>query len=260
MAPKKTLLALGKRLRDCDSVRCLGVKTNWQDYSPEEQNLIREADKIYYPSRLYEALFRSVGKEVFPRNYYAFMGNKIRQTELFQLLEIPHPVTRLYYGRKRAERILKDFSYPFVAKKPLGSSKGQHVWLIRSHQELDHYLANHRPAYIQEYLPLDRDLRVVLVAGRVVHAYWRIAAPGEFRNNVSQGASISYDNIPAEALQFATEVAGRCRFDEVGLDIAYVKGSYFVIEANMVYGLEGFRQVGLELQDIFRQLESEGQL
>ncbi len=260
MEANKTLLALGKRLRGCATVRCLGVRTNWQDYSTEEQGLIRDADKIYYPSRLYEELFRSLGKEVFPRNYYGFMGNKIRQTALFQLLGIPHPITRLYYGRKRAQRILEDFSIPFVGKKPLKSSMGQDVWLIRSRRELDVYLAKYRPAYIQEYLPMDRDLRVVLITGRVVHAYWRIAAPGEFRTNVSQGAGISYDNIPAEALEFAAEVATRCRFDEVGLDIAYVDGRYYVIEANMVYGLEGFRQAGLQLGDIFRTLESEGRL
>jgi len=260
MDSPKFVLSLGKRLRGCASVRCLGVKTNWQDYSPEELDLIRQAEKVYYPSRLYEDLFRSLGKEVFPRNYYGFMGNKIRQTTLFQLLDIPHPETRLYYGRRRAERILGHFSYPFVAKKPLGSSKGEDVWLIRSERELDDYLAKHRPAYIQEYLPIDRDLRVVLIAGRVVHAYWRIAASGEFRNNVSRGATISYDNIPDEALRFAADVAVRCRFDEVGLDIARVDDRYFVIEANMVYGLEGFRQVGLHLHDIFRRLESEGLL
>ena len=107
---------------------------------------------------------------------------------------------------------------------------------------------------------MDRDLRVVLIGGHVVHAYWRIAAPGEFRTNVSQGAGISYDNISAEALEFAAEVATRCRFDEVGLDIAQVNGRCYVIEANMVYGLEGFRQAGLELRDIFRTIESKGRL
>jgi ribosomal protein S6--L-glutamate ligase len=260
MESPKSILSLGKRMRCCTSVRCLGVKTNWQDYSSEEQDLIRQAEKICYPSRLYEGLLQSLGKETFPRNYYGFMGNKIRQTALFQLLDIPHPETRLYYGRRRAERILGHFSYPFVAKKPLGSSKGEHVWLIRSEVELDDYLAQHRPAYIQAYLPIDRDLRVVLIAGRVVHAYWRIAAAGEFRNNVSRGSTISYDNIPDEALRFAEDVAARCRFDEVGLDIARVDERYYVIEANMVYGLEGFRQAGLHLQDIFRQLENDGVL
>jgi len=260
MKTGKTLLALGKRLRSCATVQCLGVKTNWQDYSPEERDLIRDAGKVFYPSRLYEPLFRSLGKEVFPRNYYGFMGNKIRQTALFQLLGISHPITRMYYGRDRARRILEDFSLPFVAKKPLNSSMGQDVWLIRSRTELDAYLAKCLPAYIQEYLPIDRDLRVVLLAGRVAHAYWRIAAPGEFRNNVSRGASISYDNIPAEALEFAVDVATRCRFDEVGLDIASVDARYYVIEANMVYGLEGFRQMGLKLPDIFREIEEEGRL
>jgi ribosomal protein S6--L-glutamate ligase len=260
MKTPKPVVALGKRMRCCASVRCLGVNTNWQDYSPDEQAQIRNAEKVYYPSRLYESLLHSLGKEVFPRNYYGFMGNKIRQTALFQFLDLSHPETRIYYGRGRAERILGHFAYPFVAKKPLGSSKGEHVWLIRSRLELADYLRSYRPAYIQEYLPIDRDLRVVLIAGRVVHAYWRIAAPGEFRNNVSRGSTISYEDIPDTALRFAEDVAVRCRFDEVGLDIARVNDRYYVIEANMVYGLEGFRQAGLHLHDIFRRLESDGVL
>jgi ribosomal protein S6--L-glutamate ligase len=258
MQSNKPRVALGKRLRACPGLHCYGVQTNWSDYPEEAQAAIREAGKVYYPSRLYEDLCLSLGKDVFPRNYYRFMGDKIRQTALFQLLDIPHPRTRLYYGRNRATRILHDFPPPLVAKTPRGSSMGQGVWLIRRPEELDRYLQNHHPAYIQEHLPIDRDLRVVLIAGQVVHAYWRVAAPGEFRNNVSQGAGISFEDIPAEALNFARQVAHRCRFDEVGLDVCRVDNRYYVLEANMAYGLEGFRRVGLNIYEIFCQLDAKG--
>jgi ribosomal protein S6--L-glutamate ligase len=260
MEPHNPRIALGKRLRSCPSVRCLGVQTNWDAYPQDAQDAMRNAEKIYYPSRLYEDLCLSLGKQVFPRNYYRFMGDKIRQTSLFQFLGIPHPRTRLYYGRQRAERILADFPLPLVAKTPVGSSMGQGVWLIRERAALDGYLQGHHPAYVQEYLPIDRDLRVVLLAGRVVHAYWRIATSGEFRNNVSCGAAISFENIPQEALDFAIDVVRRCRFDEVGLDICRADGRYCVIEANMVYGLEGFRRAGLTLADIFCRMDQEGSL
>ena len=91
-------------------------------------------------------------------------------------------------------------------------------------------------------MPLSRDLRVVVIKGRVIHAYWRIHQPGEFRNNVAQGGTISFDAIPDEALHFAADAAARCGFDEVGLDICHARGRYYVIEANMVFGREGFRQ------------------
>ncbi len=253
-------VSLGKRLRRCPSFRCLGVRVNWDDYSSEEQTAIRRAETLYYPSRLYEDLFLAVGKKVFPRNYYAFMGHKIRQTELFQLLGVPHPRTRVYYGKNRERRILADFMFPMVAKVPVGSSQGQGVWLIEDRGSLERYLQRAHPAYIQEYFPIDRDLRVVLVAGRVVLAYWRIAPPGDFRNNVSRGGRISFSEIPNDGLRFARRVAEACRFDEVGLDLCRHRGRWWVLEANMVYGLEGFRRRGLNIHDLFAAWDERGWL
>ncbi len=247
---KAQRVSLGKRLRRCPKLRCFGVFPNWEDYSRESQQAIRSAQRVFYPSEMYEAVFLAVGKEVFPRNHYDFMGNKIRQTQLFQLLGVSHPRTRLYYGRNRLERIRGDFDYPFIAKTPVGSSKGVGVYLIGGEDDLVGYLEWHRPAYIQEYLPIGRDLRIVVVDGKVVHAYWRIQCSGEFRNNVARGACISYEDIPEDALQFAEEVARRCRFDEVGLDVAIAHGRHYVLEANMAYGLEGFWRLGMDIYDI----------
>ena len=260
MNEKKYRISLGKRLRNCPSYICFGVMPNWQDYPPEVREAIRGAEVINYPSALYEDLLQSLGKHVFPRNYYRFMGNKIRQTALFQLLGIPHPRTRLYYGRRSLERICRDFAFPFIAKTPVGSSQGCGVWLIQNNEDLSTYLESHCPAYIQEYLPIDRDLRFVLIKGKVIHSYWRIQKPGDFRNNVSQGAHISYDDIPQEAAEFAESVARRCRFDEVGLDICRVDQTYYVIEANMVFGLEGFRRVGMDLHEILIRMDRQGDL
>ena len=253
-------ISLGKRMRCSQSFVCFGVKPNWDDYPAAVKEAILDADEVFYPSPLYEDILRPLGKSTFPRNYYAFLGNKIRQTNLFQLLEIPHPRTRIYYGRHRQTRICSDFTVPFIAKAPVGSSMGEGVFLIQAEADLKSYLGSYYPAYIQEFLDLERDLRVVLIKGKIIHAYWRLHQPGEFRNNVSQGGLISFDGIPEEALRFALDVAGRCGFDEVGLDICQAHGSYYVIEANMVFGLEGFRQKGLDFPKILGDLEREGWL
>jgi ribosomal protein S6--L-glutamate ligase len=247
-------------MRASPSFHCHGVRPNWDDYGNEAKEALLNAKEVFYPSPLYEDVFRSLGKETFPRNHNAFLGNKIRQTNLFQFLGISHPRTRVYYGRNRPARICLDFSYPFVAKTPVGSSMGQGVYLIEEEPQLAVYLESHRPAYIQEFLPLRRDLRVVLIKGMVIHAYWRIHRANEFRNNVAQGGEISFDDIPDEALYFATEAAGRCGFDEVGLDICHAHGRYYLIEANMVFGLEGFRLRGLNVYGILRDLERKGLL
>lgn len=248
--PSETLgIALGKRLRSSRLIASLGVLPDWDGYSPDAQEAIRRAAVLYYPSMLYEPVLQSVGKRTYPHNYYGFMGNKIRQTELFQLLGISHPRTGLFYGRNRLQRITAEFDYPFIAKTPVGSSKGLGVFLIGDEARALEYLENHRPAYIQEYLPIDRDLRVIVLRGRVAHAYWRIHRAGEFRCNVAQGAEIAFEDIPEEGLAFAEDVALRCRFDEVGMDICFAHGRTYVLEANMVFGLEGVRRAGIAIHE-----------
>ena len=251
-------IALGKRLRHSPKVRTLGLRPNIEDYSKAELELLRKADTIYYPSSLYEDVFLALGKKVFPANYYRYMGDKVKQTELFILLDIPHPRTRFYQGSQRSEDILKDFCYPFIAKLPRGSSQGRGVFLIRTHEDLHRYLEMSDLAYIQEYLPIDRDLRIVLVGAKVVHAYWRIARPGEYRSNVSLGGRISFYDIKDEHLRFAEKVALLCKFDEVGLDICICQDKCLVLEANMVYGLKGFEKAGLNIYQLLTERITEG--
>jgi ribosomal protein S6--L-glutamate ligase len=251
------IISFGKRLRK-SSVRCVGVKPNWSDYPEELQREILLAEKVCYPGPVYSEVLHAAGLSVFPNNYYHFLGSKIAQTDLFSLLEIPHPRTRIYYGSNISERVESDFNYPFVAKTPVGSSKGAGVFLIRRREELSSYLKGHNPAYIQEYLPIERDLRAVVISGKLVHAYWRIHRTGDFRNNVSQGGMVSFEDIPAAALDFALDVARRCRFDEAGLDICEHAGKYYVLEANMVFGEEGFRKKGLNIHEIIAELFDSG--
>ena len=93
----RTIVALEGRLRHCAGVTTLGVRPNFGDYSYQEQVLIREASKIYYPSILYADLFHAMGKATFPSCHtYHFAQDKIKQTALFQLLGRDHPLTRQY--------------------------------------------------------------------------------------------------------------------------------------------------------------------
>lgn len=240
-------IALEARLRDCQNVKTLGVRTNFSDYSPEEIELIRKAKKIYYPTTFYADLFDAMGKPTFPSYHtYKCVQDKIRQTALFELLEIPHPRTRVFYGNRQKKTITEYFNYPFVAKIPRGSAMGRGVFLISDADDLDRYLKQTDSAYIQQYLQVDRDMRIVIIGDHIVHAYWRIAPRDEFRSNVAVGGTISLEAIPQKAKDLALHTAHACRWDDVGIDICEYEGRYFVIEANMKYGREGFRKAGID--------------
>jgi ribosomal protein S6--L-glutamate ligase len=249
----KKAIALEHRLRHCRNVRTLGVRSNFMDYPDDDIRDIRQAPKIYYPSVFYADLFDAMGKELFPSYHtYKCVQDKIKQTALFHLLEIPHPFTRVYYGKRRMEKILRDFTFPLIAKIPRGSALGRGVFLIHDKGELTAYLNQSPVAYIQEYLSLDRDIRVVVIGDQVVHAYWRLAAEGEYRSNVALGGRISLKNLPPAALTLALDTARACGWNDVGIDICEHRGCYLVLEANMKYGKEGFRKAGI---DYFKLME-----
>lgn len=244
-------IALESRLSHCESVLTLGVKPNLEDYSSEAMALIRNSKKIYYPSSFHVELFHATGKETFPSPHnYRFAQDKIKQTAIFKLLDIPHPRTRVYYGKRQKASIFNRFHFPFIAKIPRGSAMGRGVFLIQNQTDLDRYLSLDTPAYIQEYLPLDRDIRVVVIGREVAHAYWRITAEGEFRSNVAAGASISLEAVPRKARSLALHTAKACRWNDVGIDICCHNGNFFVLEANMKYGKEGFRAAGMNYADM----------
>ncbi|MEJ2219962.1 MAG: RimK family alpha-L-glutamate ligase [Desulfobacterales bacterium] len=251
----KTVIALEARLRNCKNVRTLGVRSNFSDYSPRDADLIRKAEKIYYPTTFYADLFDAMGKATFPSYHtYKCVQDKIKQTAMFDLLNLPHPRTRVFYGNRQKKSIPDHFSFPFIAKIPRGSALGMGVYLIHNQKELRNYLELKSPAYVQEYLPIDRDIRVVVIGSRIVHAYWRIAPADEFRSNVAVGGRISLEPVPREARDLALQVARSCRWDDVGIDICEHKGRFYVLEANMKYGRQGFREAGLDYDQLMESM------
>ena len=251
----KEVIALEARLRNCKNVLTLGVRPNFSDYSRQEADLIRNAEKIYYPTTFYADLFDAMGKRTFPSYHtYKCVQDKIKQTALYQLLNLPHPRTRVFYGNRQKKLIQEYFEFPFIAKIPRGSALGRGVYLIQNEEELHNYLDQIRPAYIQEYLPIERDIRVVVIGSRIVHAYWRIAPENDYRSNVAVGGQISLDEVPRGARDLALQITRSCCWDDVGIDICEHKGHFYVLEANMKYGKEGFRKAGLDYDQIMESM------
>ena len=257
---RNQFVALGSRLKGVPEVLTLGVKPNFTDYSEEEKELIFNAAMILYPTANYAQFFNTLGKPFFPSlETCLYADEKIKQTTLFTMLGVPHPRTRIYYHLHHQD-ILSDFAFPFVAKLPRASSRGRGVYKIENIAQLKRYLRLTSIAYIQEYLPHDRDLRVILVNYEPILSYWRKRAPSDFRTNLQQGGIPEFLEVPNEALSLARDTALRCRFNDVGLDLIPCQGKWYVIEANMEYGREGLRMKGMDLKQILRDKLLSGEL
>ncbi len=248
-------IAIGARLQQYKSILTLGFKPNFNDYSVQEQNRVREAKKIYYPTAFYADLFNTMGKQTFPSYHtYKFAQDKINQTAIFNLLKIPHPKTRIFYGKKQKATIKNYFKFPFIAKKPRGSAKGNDIHLIENDIGLDSYLSQNGPAYIQEYFPIDRDMRIIIIGNKIRLSYWRIAPENSFKTNISQGGKIDFSPLPKQALDLALLTAKECRWDDVGIDIIEHDQCFYVLEGNMKYGTKGFQKAGIDYKKMLSDL------
>ena len=246
-------VAIGARLKAFPEIQTLGFRPNFQDYTPEEHARLLEADPILYPTAFYADLFNTMGKRTFPSYHtYKFALDKIRQTALFQILNIPHPRTRVFYGKQQKADILAYFDFPFIAKIPRGSARGCGVFRVETPQDLQAYLGRGGPAYIQEYLPLERDMRVIVIGKEVALAYWRHAPQGDFRTNLSQGGTIDFKDLPPGAVQLALDTAIQCGWDAVGIDIVESESGFQVLEANVKYGTQGFQAAGIPYKEFLR--------
>ncbi len=240
-------VAIGSRLRRHPEFITLGLRTNWEDYGPAERELILRSPKVCYPTDIYAELLTTLGRPIFPSlECHLYESDKIRQTTFLQMAGLPHPRTRFYHGRQRSQ-ISQHFSYPFIAKTPRASALGRGVYLIRGPEDLSAYLAKHNPAYIQEYLPITRDIRVVVIGYQPVVAYWRLNPVGSLHSNLARGGMVDLSPVPAAAIELAVEAARLAKLNEVGVDLFWIDGRPLLVEFNVKYGRQGPAQAGVDV-------------
>ena len=251
------------RLISFDTLRTLEIPgvvnvkpENWLRRKDE----LLAADVLLFPDYWQvNALVYAWRKRIFPSiNSYHLGHDKIEMTRAFEAVCPEHvPFTRILPSTPAAlEQVLDEFTFPFVAKV-VRSSMGQGVILIESRAALHEYAQANDVLYIQERLQIHRDVRVVVIGGEVVTAYWRAAQPGRFHNNVAQGGTVSFEQVPDGALRLAGRVAKQLGVDHAGFDIAQVDGHFYLFEFNVRFGTEALNARGIRLGPlIFDYLQS----
>jgi ribosomal protein S6--L-glutamate ligase len=167
------------------------------------------------------------------------------------------PYTRILAHTETAiEQVLDGFCFPFVAKE-VRNSMGQGVFLIETRKDFLDYAGSNAVLYVQEYLPISRDLRLVLVGSKVVAGYWRKAAPGQFHNNVSRGGCVSFENIPDGAVELVESFAEQTGINHAGFDVAEVGGHFYFLEFNTRFGTRALIDRGIRLHRWIQSFLSE---
>ena len=190
------------------------------------------------------ALVYGLQKRIFPSLATYHLGHdKIEMTRAFWAVCPEHiPQTMILPPTPGSiEQVLDGFIYPFIAKE-VRNSMGRGVHLIACRSDLDNYYRGNEVLYVQEYLPIKRDLRIVYVGEQVIGAYWRNGTEGDYRNNVAQGGTIDYEGFPQGALDLVARLAQALNINHAGFDIAVVNDHYYILEFNTLFGTEGLRR------------------
>jgi ribosomal protein S6--L-glutamate ligase len=149
---------------------------------------------------------------------------------------LPHPRTA-HFGVGDRPPDLR----PPVVVKPRFGSWGRDVILCETRRSLEECLGRlgrrrwfrRQGALLQELVPsCGHDLRVIVARGEVVGAIERVAAPGEWRTNVSQGGTRRPVDPPPEACALALAAAEAVGGDLVGVDLLPSDSGYTVLELN----------------------------
>jgi ribosomal protein S6--L-glutamate ligase len=182
--------------------------------------------------------------------------DKLRTAAFLRAAGVPHPRT----GCVRRPDDALPLAPPLVVKPRFGSW-GRDVHRCQTEPEARRVLRamaesrwfRRHGALVQEVVGGPNDLRLIVAGGRVVGAATRVAAPGEWRTNVSLGASRCTLVPDPEAVELALAAAAALSCDLVGVDLMPVGPSrYVVLELNGAVDFdEGYALPG---RDIFRDV------
>jgi len=140
--------------------------------------------------------------------------------------DIQAPKTGIFYDAKEGDVYLKKAKYPQIIKRSYGPSNygGYFVHKADSYKEARELLdkEKYNPVYTQDAVPLkySGDLRVMLIGHKPICAFWRFSGEGEWITNTSQGGSMSYENVPMNALELAVKASKAAKAEYWACDIA----------------------------------------
>ncbi|PJE80217.1 Alpha-aminoadipate--LysW ligase LysX [invertebrate metagenome] len=190
------------------------------------------------PATAYET-FREIARELPDVQFLPSMdtqfSNKCKEnvTHFCEKYHLPIPRTRIFYDMETARHFIENTSYPKIVKRSYGPSNygGYYVHKVDSAEEAlalfkeKHYF----PVYMQDFVPMKADIRVMLIGHKPVCAFWRRPPEGEWLTNTSQGGSMDYMNVPQEALDIAVDASRAANAEYWACDIAVSHDDQFTI-------------------------------
>ncbi|AFK66294.1 ribosomal protein S6 modification protein [Synechococcus phage S-CBM2] len=173
--------------------------------------------------------------------------DKMYANQILAQAGLPIPKTMLTRFPSNCDLVEKQVGFPCVVKVITGSH-GAGVYLCENKKqfedlsELISSLDFKNSMIVQEYVQHSegRDLRVIVIGGRVVGAMLRQSTDGSFKANISRGGEGSAFEVTEEVEMISIQVAKTLDLDIAGVDLLFHPEGYRICEANSSPGFKGF--------------------
>jgi len=175
--------------------------------------------------------------------------DKMYANQILAQAGLPIPKTMLTRFPCKAELVEKVVGFPCVLKVVTGSH-GKGVYLCENAKqfedlsELVSSLDFKNSMIVQEYVQYSegRDLRVIVIGGRVVGAMLRQSTDGSFKANISRGGEGTPYAVDDQMELLAIQTAKVLDLDIAGVDLLFHSDGYRICEANSSPGFKGFEK------------------
>jgi len=218
-------VAIAPFLRAHPCVTTLGIRSCIGDYPDSERQLLRDAERILFPTQRFADIFEAAGKATFPRaTTYRYQRSRSLQQSLFHYLRLPCPRTRVYYGPHQKREILKDFSFPLWLMS-LDPCRGE-PRLVTHAVDLDFWSERSNPVVIREVLPVTERFRLVCVQQ---HCLAALRLPADLSGQISLepvdlGAPVLHDILLA-----TSELLWAAVLDDIVVEWGFANGRWQVL-------------------------------
>jgi ribosomal protein S6--L-glutamate ligase len=184
--------------------------------------------------------------------------DKLLSLQLLSQSGIAIPKTVVARNPSHLPQSLAEVGGPPVVLKLTHGTQGVGVMLADSQHAVESMLDTlwslGQTILIQEFIAESsgRDIRALVMGGRVVAAMRRQAKLGEFRSNIHRGGAGTAVELTPEYARAATDAARVVGLEIAGVDLLESRDGPRVIEINASPGFEGLEQAtGLDIASLF---------
>jgi len=175
--------------------------------------------------------------------------DKLYTMQILAQNNIPHPKTMLVKNPIDSDYVERNIGFPIVVKS-LSGTHGKGVYLAdnkTNFEQLVEMMEQFNDRFniiLQEFVSdsFGRDLRIIVVGGKVIGAMKRESSDGDFRANITRGGGAKPVELDEQMEYLALESTKLLGLDIGGVDLLYDGDGYKICEVNSSPGFNGMEK------------------